>query len=144
MGTIKKTTSEVATANSGKREAAAIELWGKTIPQLEAAFGYCDKKDSASLPETAWFRASKASYQQQIDKILDAVIELLEVSGAVECQNEIKTLDHAAKKSLRQIADYRERRVSAPPEAAIPVPNSIWKTRRESCDVSIAAEEQPW
>ena len=142
MGTIRESTSGIATGNSGSQEAATIELWGKAIPQLEAALGYYDKRDSDSLPKTAWIRASKASYQQQIDQILDAVIRVLEISGAVECRKEIRTLHHAVIESLQQIAEYREQRVSAQPEAALRFPASIWKPSLESCEASITGEER--
>jgi hypothetical protein len=141
MRTIRDPKSEIATGNSGREGATTIEVWGKAIPQLEAALGYYDNLDSDSLPETAWIGKSKASYQQQIDKILDAVIRVLEISGALECRKEITTLQQAVRKSLQQIAKDREKRVSAPPEKALSFPESIWKPSLENCDESIATEE---
>ena len=97
-----------------------------------------------AVPEKAWppFRPSKASYQQQIDQILDAVIRVLEISGAGACRKEIRTLHQAVSESLQRIADHREERLSAPPETSLPFPQSIWKTSHESCEESIAAEER--
>ena len=95
---------EIAKENGGPQQGTAIELWGKVCPQLEEALGFYDKLDSDSLPEKAWLRGSKASYRQQIDKILDAVTRVLEISGAAECRNEIKKLHQAVAESLQHVA----------------------------------------
>jgi hypothetical protein len=139
---IGKAKSEAPTGDSGKEGATSVELWGKVCPQLEEALGLYDKRDSDSVPEKAWLHKTKASYQQQIDQILDVVIRVLEISGAGECRKEIRTLHQAITESLQRIAEYREQRLSAPPETALSFPESIWKTSHESCAESIVAEER--
>jgi hypothetical protein len=70
------------------------------------------------------------------------VIRVLEISGAGECRKEIRKLQQAVRESLQRIAEYREQRLFAPPEAAISFPESLWKKSRESLEKSIAAEER--
>jgi hypothetical protein len=80
----------------------AIELWQKVCPKLEKALAYQDKLDTDSLPPNTrvteprtWFGHSKASYTHEIDQIIDAVLRMLEVSGAAECRDKIKQLQKA-------------------------------------------------
>ena len=75
------TPSEQGTAN--------IEVWGKSYHQLDGALRLYDEKDS--LPDTAVFTASKKSHQAKIDQILDALILVLNTSGAQDCRGEIET-----------------------------------------------------
>ena len=123
--------------------ATSVELWGKVSPQLEDALGFYDKRDSDSVPEKDWNSLKdKASYQQQIEKILDTVIRVLEISGAGECRKEIKTLHQAITESQQRIAKCHEQRLSAPPEASLAIWEKPWKRSRESLEESIAAEER--
>jgi hypothetical protein len=122
----------------------SVELWGKVCPQLDEALQIYDKLDSNSLPEKTWnpLANSKASYQEQIDKILDTVLRVLEISGAAECRKEIKALHQAITESQHRISKCHEQMVSAPPEAALAIWEKPWKTSRESLGESIAAEER--
>lgn len=139
---------EFAKGISGQCGATAIELWGKARPKLEKALGYYDKLTVDSLPDTAtitdfssWFGQSKASYRQEIEKIIDAVLLVLEASGAAECREEIKKLQQAAKDSYQRIAGYREQMVAARPQASVSFPESVWTKSVEDLKESIAAEE---
>jgi len=100
---IGRASPEIATENSGNQEGTAVELWEKVYPQLEKSLGLYDELDSDSLPEKAWLRASKASYQQQIDKILDTVIRVLAISGAAGCRNKIRKLQQAVTESHQHL-----------------------------------------
>jgi hypothetical protein len=138
-----------ATRTIRRHSATAIELWGKARPQLEKALGYYDRLDADSLPDTAeltdfasWFGQSKASYQEEINEIIDAVLRVLEASGAAECREEIKKLQQAAKDSLQRIGEYRERMVSARPQDSLSFPASVWSKSVEDLKEAIAAEER--
>jgi hypothetical protein len=139
-----KATAKTAMEDSDNQERATGELWGEVSLQLEDALGLYDKRDSDSVPEKTWnpLGATKASYQQQIDKILDVVIRVLEISGAAECRKEIKTLHQAITESQQRIAKCHEQLLSAPPEASLAVWEKPWKRSRESLEESIAAEER--
>ena len=131
-----------ATGRPPEEGTTSIELWSKVCPQLDDALGYYDKLDSNSVPEKAWLHKTKASYQQQIDQILDAVIRVLEISGAGQCRKEIRTLHQAVRKSLQRIAEHREQRLFAPPEASLSIFEKPWEKSRESLEESIADEER--
>jgi hypothetical protein len=139
---IGKAKSETTTGDSGKEGATSVELWGKVCPRLEEALGLYDKRESAPDKTRNPLGQSKASYQQQIDKILDTVIRVLEISGAAECRKEIKTLDQTITGSFQRTAKCREQRLSAPPEASLPIWEKPWKTSREGLEKSMAAEER--
>jgi len=49
-------------------ELTGVELWSKVSPPLEKALTSYDKKDSESLPDTAWFVDSKARCQKELDE----------------------------------------------------------------------------
>jgi hypothetical protein len=140
--------SEVSFDNAGGRSPSeantSAELWGKVCPQLEEALGLYDKRDSDSVPEKTWnpLGNTKASYEQQIEKILDTVIRVLEISGAGECRKEVKTLHQAVTESQQRIAKCHEQLLSAPPEASLAIWEKPWKRSRESVEESIAAEER--
>ena len=137
-----KSAVELAAGPSVKQDTTAIRLWHETNSQLEKALEYYDKLDSDSLPDKAWLRASRASYQEQIDQILDAVIRVLEISGAADCRKVIRTLHQAVRESHQRIADYREQRLSALPEGSLSKLDRIWKPSRESLGKSIVDEER--
>ena len=140
---------DAANQNSGECGVTAIELWGKARPKLEKALGYYDKVTTDLLPETAvitdfssWFGQTKASYKQEIEKIIDTVLQVLEASGAAECREEIKKLQEAAEESRRQIAAYHEQMVSARPQSSLSFPESLWTKSVENLKEVIAAEER--
>src|ERR1035441_9806070 len=78
--------------SSENQELTGVKLWSKVSPPLEKALASYDKRDSESLPDTAWFVDSKARCQKELDEILDAVIVVLEACGAAECRREIRHL----------------------------------------------------
>ncbi len=124
-----------------KMSSQPIEVWGKSYPQLRMALRYYDELDS--LPDTAWFIASKRSHQGKIGQIIDAVILVLNTSGAGDCRREIRTLQQAITESLTKQAQYREWQISAPPKASqsfFEAFQSMGKTSRESYEQSITAE----
>lgn len=127
----------------------AIELWGKTRPLLAKAVSHYDKLHAESLPQDraitkpgTWFGRTKASYQQEIDEIMDAALQVLESSGAAQCREEIRKLQQAVKDSNQRIAEYREQMVSARPQASLSLPESVWTKSIEDLKQSIEAEER--
>ena len=132
-----KTISGWVKRSSDSEDATPIDPWSKACPQLEAAlekYGYLDSK---SLPEKAWFGASKAKYQQELDTIIDAVIHILEMSGAAGCREEVRVIQREITETLREVAAYREQLVSAPSKASLSSISSIWTEDREGLEESI-------
>ena len=134
---------------SERQSGNAIELWGKVCPKLEKALAYHDKLDADSLPPdtritrpTTWLGHSKASYQHEIDEIIDVVLRMLEVSGAAECREEIKQLQQAIRESQQRIAESREQMISARPQASLSRVELLWIKSAEDLKVIITAEER--
>lgn len=132
-----KTISGWVKRSSGSEDASTIDPWTKACPQLEAALEKYNYLDSKSLPETAWFRASKASYQQELDAIIDAVIQILEMSGAAACREEVRVIQREITEALQEVAAYREQLISAPSKASLSSISSMWTEDREGLEESI-------
>jgi hypothetical protein len=128
--------------SSADRDATGADLWSGAFPRLKEALTVYEKKDSPSLPDTAWFgRESKASCQKDLDEIVDAVILVLETSGASKCRAKIRTRLKAIAESRERIGNFREESLSAPPLASLVMTNSLWTRSCESFEARIAAEE---
>jgi len=113
-----------------------------TSPQLEKALTFYDQVNSGALPESAWFGASKSKCQQKLDEIIDAAIAVLESSGAAECRKKIRALQKAISASQERICQFREQSFSAPPQASLSPPKSLWTKSQEDLESAIAVESQ--
>ncbi len=131
-----------AAGDSEDREPTAVELWSKASPRLEKALSFYDKKDSESLPDTAWLLDSKARCQKELDEIIDAVILVLEACGAVESRKAIRNLQDAITESRKRIGQSREQLLSAPPQVSLSPPTSLWTKSREGLEAAIADEDR--
>lgn len=128
--------------SSADKDATSAELWSGAFPKLKEALTVYEKKDSPSLPDTAWFgRESKARCQKDIDEIIEAVILVLETSGASKCRSKIRTRQKAIAESRERIGHLREESLSAPPLASLVITNSRWTRSCESFEARIVAEE---
>ena len=128
--------------DSENQETTAVELWSKTSPQLEKALSCYDKKDSESLPDTAWLLDSKARCQKELDEILDAVILVLEACGAGACRKEIRNVQDGITESRKRIGQCREQALSAPSHLSLSPPRSLWTKSCEDLEAEIASEER--
>jgi hypothetical protein len=117
-------------------------LAGLAINVVEKALTLYDNKNSGSLPENAWFGASKSKCQQDLDEIIDAAIIVLESSGAAGCRKKIRAIQKAISASQERIGTYREQALSAPPQASLSPPSSLWTRSQEDIESAIAAESQ--
>jgi hypothetical protein len=128
--------------SSADNDATSADLWSGAFPRLNEALTVYEKKDSPSLPDTAWFgRESKASCQKDLDEIIDAVILVLETSGASKCRAKIRIRLKAIAESRERIGTFREESLSAPPLASLVMTNSLWTRSYESLQARISAEE---
>ena len=99
-----KTISGWVKRSSGTEYPTTIDPWSKACPQLEAALVKYDCLDSKSLPETAWFGASKTKYQQELGTMIDAVIKILEMSGAAPCREAVRVIQQEITDTLQEVA----------------------------------------
>jgi hypothetical protein len=143
MGLVADGIRELLIARTVK-EPTPGELWGATSPQLEKALAFYDKKDSDSLPDTAWlpFAESKEKCRKELDKIIDACILVLGNCGATQCREKIRVNQKAITEARERIIRCREQSLSAPPEISLSVKGSPWTRSRENFEKLIVDEER--
>ncbi|MBK5963096.1 hypothetical protein CCR95_03065 [Thiocystis minor] len=92
-------------------------VWDAAIPKLEGALTLEERQ--SELPESAWFGADQASNRAEIDKLLDQAVDILSVSPALRHRDRIQAVQTEIEKARAEIAEYRQKRVSAPSESTI-------------------------
>lgn len=135
-------TRKYLTDTSEINEPTAGALWSKISPDLEKALTIYDMKESPSTPDSTWIplRESKASCQRDLDKILDKLLEVLEMCGAVGYRERIRSLQADITTSNGRIGLCRERMPSAPSEASLNPVEGLWTGSREGLMDQIADE----
>ncbi|WP_243651769.1 hypothetical protein [Thiobaca trueperi] len=101
----------------GEDERAFGQVWEKSLPKLERALVLEDRQ--AALPETAWFGADQVSNRAEINALLDQTVDILAVSPALRHRERIQTLQGEIDRARANIADLRQKRVSAPTDSTI-------------------------
>jgi hypothetical protein len=96
-----------------------------------------------SAPDSTWnpFADSKESCQKDLDKILDVLLEVLEVCGAAGYRKSIRNLQADILISKSRIGECRERILSAPAEASLNPIEGLWTGSREGLEDQIADEK---
>ncbi len=93
------------------------QVWEKSLPKLESALQLEERQ--ANLPETAWFGADQVSNRAEINALLDQTVDILAVSPALRHRERIQTLQGEIDRVRANIADLRQKRVSAPTDSTI-------------------------
>ena len=109
------------------------QVWEHTVPTLEDALRLEDRQ--GTLPEKAWIGEDQRSNRAEIDALLDEAVAILTASPALKYRERIQRLQEEIQASRAAIADYRQRRISAPRESAV-------KKTTEDYDDLIAAREK--
>ncbi|WP_043756155.1 hypothetical protein [Imhoffiella purpurea] len=92
-------------------------VWDKSVPRLDDALELEERQ--AELPERSWLGSDRRSNQAEIDALLDEAVEILSVSPALRYRDRIQSLQTEIEGLRAEIAEYRQRRVSAPAESAV-------------------------
>jgi hypothetical protein len=94
-------------------------LWEKALPDLDKALAAYNKMESPSTPESTWipFGNSKARCQEELDKILDALLVILGTCGAAGYRRKIRNCQSEIAASRGRIGKCREQMLSAPTES---------------------------
>ena len=92
-------------------------LWDEVVPTLGETLALQERQ--GELPARAWIGADKASNQAAIDGLLDEAVEILSSSGTQDYRQRIRALQTSIDKANQEIAEYRQRRVSAPEESMV-------------------------
>jgi hypothetical protein len=114
------------------------ELWDKVSPLVDNGLTIYAKMESA--PDSTWnpFADSKESCQKDLDRVLDALLEILEVCGAAENRKNIRRFQTDIAASKSQIGECRERILSAPTEDSTNFFEALWGGSREDLEEQIA------
>ncbi len=96
----------------GQEEDGFARLWDDTIPKLDAALTLEERHEQ--LPERSWFGEDQRSNQVAIADLLDEAIALLSIAPGQRYRERIRELEAAIRQTKQEIADYRQKRVSAP------------------------------
>jgi hypothetical protein len=92
-------------------------LWDQLLPKLGETLNLQERQ--AELPAHAWIGADKASNQAEINGLLNEAVEILSSSGTQDYRARIRALQAAIAQANQEIADYRQRRVSAPEKSVV-------------------------
>ncbi|MBK1720905.1 hypothetical protein [Thiocystis violacea] len=92
-------------------------VWKSVVPTLDEALILEERQ--ADLPEKSWFGADQRSNRGEIDALLDEAVDILTISPALNNRDRIQALQDEILTARTDIADYRQKRVSAPTESTI-------------------------
>jgi hypothetical protein len=86
-------------------------IWSKASPDIERALAVYNKIEDPSIPDSRWnpFAESKATCQQDLDKILDVLLAVLDDCGAVTYRQRIKELQKRIISSRERIGELQEK-----------------------------------
>lgn len=93
------------------------QVWDAAIPKLDGALTLEGRQ--SELPESAWFGDDQASNRAEIDQLLDQAVDILAVSPTQHHRDRIQSLQQQILQARSEIADYRQKRVSAPNTSTI-------------------------
>jgi hypothetical protein len=127
--------------SSETSEPTAGELWDKVSPRVDNGLTIYGKMESA--PDSTWnpFADSKKSLKKELDEILDALLEVLEMCGAAGYRKRIRSLQVDISTSKSRIGERREQMLSAPTEASLNPIEGLWTGSREGLEDQIADEK---
>jgi hypothetical protein len=93
------------------------EMWDRVLPELEEALTLQERQQE--LPPSTWLGDDQESNQEAINALLDEAVDILSTSNLQGYREHIRTLKTQIAKARQDIADDRERRVSAPENAMV-------------------------
>lgn len=107
-------------------------IWQRALPTLDQALLLQQRHQT--LPERAWFSRDQRDSQAEINALLDEAVAVLSVSPALQYRDRIQTQQEQILRWRAEIADHRQKRVTAPTE-------STFKKTVADYDALIAARE---
>jgi len=92
-------------------------VWDQVLPKLEETLVLQERQDE--LPERAWFREDQESNREAIDALLDQAVAILSTSDVQHHRERVRVLQSEITKAKQDIANDRQRRVSAPQSSMV-------------------------
>jgi len=93
------------------------EIWNQVLPKLEETLTLQERQDE--LPESAWLGDDQESNREAINALLDEAVDILSRSDLQRYRERIRVLQARIAEARQDIADDRQRRVSAPESAMV-------------------------
>ena len=93
------------------------QIWDQALPKMEDALVLEERQ--AALPQSAWFGANQASNRDEINQLLDETVKILAVSPKLRQRERIQTSLTEIDRLRGEIADARQKRVSAPTDSTL-------------------------
>lgn len=127
-----------------KEESRIGRLFEKVVPTLDEARKLIDSHDK--LPKRRFlllrpFADDQKSNEAQTNDLLDEAMEMLDSSPLRDLWKELHVIRRQVRKSHHQLAEYRQRRVSAPREKEIGLFDRAFLSTKEDYDEMIGEEE---
>jgi hypothetical protein len=113
------------------------QLWKDSTRDLQKALELEEEK--ATLPKSKWIRRDRQDADDDINKILNDVLEILEVTRLTELRGSYLNLGERISSRQREIRELRERSLSAPEDTA---PLEFYKKTRDDLLEDIEAREK--
>ena len=92
-----------------------------------------------TLPESKWFSRDQKDADHDINKVLDDVLKMLQISGLTEMRAEYMDMEERIEQRRGEIRDLRERSLSAPADKS---PLEFYKKTRDTYLEEIEALEK--
>ena len=108
------------------------QMWSQLFSQMQEGVQLVDKIKQA--PESRFFGEDKQSLHEDLDKILDKMVVLLEDENINDYRHKIAEINDYIATSKANIARYREQRITAPRTHMV-------KTTKAAYDKKIAQEQ---
>lgn len=108
------------------------EVWDQVLPKLDETLVLQERQ--GELPQSAWFGEDQESNQEDIEALLDQAVAILSTSGVQHHRERVRVLQAEIAKARQDIANDRQRRVSAPQ-------SSVVKRTVEDFDQAIAERQ---
>jgi hypothetical protein len=123
-------------------EPSKPEIWNQVSPLLERGLSIYDRKESAATPDFTLnpLRDSKNSCRKDLEQILDKLLDVLGLCGAIEYRNRIRLLGANNASSRERIGNFRQQLLSAPAEKSLNAIEGIWTRSREGLQEQIDLE----
>ena len=93
------------------------QVWEGVVPKLQETLVLEDAQEG--LPDSAWIGRDKVSNQEEIDALLDDAVTILSTSPVQRYRERIRAVQVEIDSARAAVADYRQRRVSAPTESTV-------------------------
>ncbi len=126
----------VSLAVSVARSADIGEKWDKLHGELDAALALINEQRKA--PDASWvpFKKDKESLEKELEKLLEEVVEILNISDLTAIKKEIRAAQKTIRDYRRQISNLQTQKLMAPEAVA---GWKVWKKDVADYEKKIAA-----